>query len=112
MPRSGPGPRHRDVVDSDLARVRFDETAEQRHQSGLARPGVADDRDELALVEGQVDPTQHGCPTVPGDVGLPQASHLDVRHQVIRTRASTRPIRRSSTKPIAPIVRTLRMMCE
>jgi hypothetical protein len=108
----GAGPRHGNTIEPDLSGVRRDETAQERDERGLPRPGVADDRDELALVEGQIDPTEHGRPTAPSDVGLPQASHLDVRHQPTRTRASTRPISRSSRKPIAPIVRTLRMMCE
>ena len=47
--------RHRDVADEHLARCRFFEGAGDREQGALAGPARAHDRDEFAVVDGQVD---------------------------------------------------------
>ena len=51
----GAGPVDGRAVEQDLAGVRLDQAGEQRHQRGLAGARVADDRDELALVDVEVD---------------------------------------------------------
>ena len=70
---------HVDAVDSDLATVRRFETADQPQGGGLAATARAEQREELAAVDGEVDALQHGRPVV----RFRQVDKLDL---------STRPI--------------------
>src|SRR5438876_7349675 len=103
---------HRRALEHDLAGVRGEQAGDERDQRGLARARVADDGDELALVERQACAAQHARHPARRDERLLDRAHVEVRHQTAFSRASSSPIRRSSRKPMAPIVMTLRMMCE
>ena len=88
-----------------------------RDQRRLARARVADDGDELAALDRQVDvaPAPR-CARPPLAVALADARAARERaigdaHAALQARRSTTLIRRSRTNPTTPIVRMHRMMC-
>ena len=112
-PAPGPGSVTSAPSSVMLPAVGSEQPADQGDQRGLAGARVADHGHELALLERQIEPgaARAWCPrAVTNDFSSPRTSRYDI--QVVLNRASTSPIRRSRTKPIAPIVMMHRMMWE
>src|SRR5262245_31327686 len=95
--RRDPGPSGVDAVDQDAPDGRLLQPEDQLHQGRLTRAVVADDRGELAVGDGQVDPAQD---LLPGTVA--EADALDPDHgtstvgQASRARSSGRASSSSS----------------
>ena len=61
---------HIHTVQKVLPGVRCVHTPDDIHKRGLSRPGRAQDRQVLALVDGQADPLQYIKPLAAGGIGL------------------------------------------
>ena len=72
----------RSPVEPDRARVGRVEQAEDVQQRALARPARPDDRDELAVLDLEVDPAEHRDLVLPLAVALRQPDRREVaRHR-------------------------------
>ena len=112
----GAGAVHAFTVKEDFAGVGFGEAGEERHKGGLAGAGVADDGDELAFLDLEVDVVEDVAAR-PGraegfaDVLDGKKGHGRRVRQIDLKRASITLIRRSRTKPTRPMVMMQRMIC-
>jgi hypothetical protein len=97
---------HVHAVDYDRARAGGFETGQQAQQSGLARARAAEDREQLAPVDVEIDPVhRRNRPETPGHAAqahqrlglLPRSSRMTVHlHRPVLTRDQARVRRRSS----------------
>jgi len=108
----GPGLDDGHAVENDLAGVSREESGDQIHERRLAGSRIPHHGDELPFLQGEIHIAEDVGRAPWGHEGFPDATHVEKRHQTARTRASTRPMRRSRPKPMAPIVMTLSRMCE
>src|SRR5207249_10269141 len=100
------------AVEDDLAGVGGEKSGDEVDERGLAGSRVADHGNELALLEREVHTAEDVGRSARGHERFLDTTHVEKRHQIARTRASTTPMRRSRVKPIAPIVMTDNKMCE
>ena len=78
------------VIDEHLAGIGFEQTVHQAHRGGLPRPVRADERDELAVADGEAHAFQDGSRPVVGRVHVAELDHASPSFNASR---ASRPLR-------------------
>src|SRR2546426_1301953 len=102
-----PGPADLATLEDHAAGGRALEARDDVEQRALAAPGVADHRDELALLDLEIHVTEdaHLAPALDRREKLRHVVDLEVAHSVYARRRERRPRPASSSTPIRPIAR-------